>query len=78
MGEADNFAGVERGIEGAKAQDVGLATACGCAPQAGIMVAEGLIRICPTLLSFLVAAKEYFGARGGPGNGVPQCAGDGG
>src|SRR6202167_558538 len=75
VGEADNFATVERGIEGAEAQDLGLAAACGCTPQAGITIAERLITICPKLLSLLVAAKEDFGARGGPGNGVPHCAG---
>jgi len=78
VGEADNFAGVERGIEGAEAQDLGFATACGCAPQAGITIAERLITVSPKLLSLLVATKEDFGPRGGPGNGVAQCAGDGG
>ena len=76
MREADNLATVERGIEGAEAQDLGLATACGCAPQAGITIAERLITILPKLLSLLVAAKEDFGPRGGPGNGAPQCAGN--
>jgi hypothetical protein len=78
VGEADDFTTVEGGIKGAEAQELGLAAAGGYAPQAGITIAERLIAICPKLLRLLVAAKEDFGPRGGPGNGAAQCADDGG
>jgi hypothetical protein len=78
VGQADEFARVERGVEGAEAQDLGLAAAGGCSAEAGMTVAERLITILPKLLRLGVAAKEDFGARGGPGDGAAQGAGDGG
>ena len=78
MGHADNGAGVEGGVDGAEAQDLGFGAAGGGAVQARAELAQGGIAILPKLAGGMVATEEDFGCGSCPIERAAQFAGDGG
>ena len=78
MGQADDGGGVESGVDGAEAQDLGFGAAGGGAAQARTELAQGGIAILPELAGRVVATEEDFGSGGCPVERAAQFAGDGG
>ena len=76
MGQRDDGAAVEGGVDGAETQDLGFGTAGGGAVEAGTNLAQGGVAIPPKLARSFIAAKEDAGCAAGPIDGTAQFAGD--
>ena len=78
VGQPDDRAAVESGVEGAEAQHLCFGTAGGCAVETRAVLAQGRVVVVPEFACGLVAAKEDFGLALCPLDGTPEAAGDGG
>ena len=76
MRQADDRGGVEGGVDGAEAEDLGLGAAGGGAAQAGLELAQDGIAMVPEVASRVIAVKEDFGSSGGPVEGAAEFACD--
>jgi hypothetical protein len=74
--QGDDGGGIERRVDGAETQDLGLGTTGGGAAHTGTKLAQAGIAILPKLAGRSVATEEDFGSRGGPIEGAAELAGD--
>src|SRR5277367_2605849 len=74
--QSDDGGAIERGVDGAEPQDLGLGTTGGSAAHTGPKLAQGGIAILPKLAGRSVAVKENFRSRGSPIEGAAELAGD--
>ena len=68
--------GVQGGVDGAEAEDLGFGAAGGGSAQAGTELAQGGIAMLPEVAGRRIAAEEDFGSSGGPVESAAEFAGD--
>ena len=75
MRQPDDGAGVESGVDGAEAQDLGFGAAGGGSVEIGAGLAQDGVALMPKLASGFIAGKTDFCCGAGPLEGAAQLAG---